>query len=146
MTPTTPFQPLQGVRVLDLSRVLAGPVCSMILADLGADVIKVERPGQGDDTREWGPPFIDSMDGMSAYFASVNRNKRSLTLDMTRPAGRDVLNKLIERSHVLLENFLPASAAKLGLTTEHLHAINPQLVVCTISGFGRTGPWSQRPG
>ncbi|MBI3462113.1 MAG: CoA transferase, partial [Planctomycetes bacterium] len=140
------FLPLETVRVLDLSRVLAGPVCSMLLADLGADVIKVERPGRGDDTREWGPPFIEGMDGMSAYFASVNRNKRSITLDMTQPEGREPLVKLIEQSDVLLENFQSSSAAKLELTPEHLHAINPRLIVCSISGFGRNGPWSQQPG
>ncbi len=140
---------MSGVRVLDLSRVLAGPVCSMVLADLGADVIKVERPGRGDDTREWGPPFIErpvQLAGMSAYFAAVNRNKRSLTLDMARPAGREVLDKVIARSDVLLENFLPPSAAKLRLTPADLHAINPRLVVCSISGFGRTGPWAESPG
>jgi len=145
----TSFQPLAGIRVLDLSRVLAGPVCSMVLADLGAAVIKVERPGRGDDTREWGPPFIDQpseLAGMSAYFASVNRNKRSLTLDMGLPAGRDVLVKLIDRSDVLLENFLPSTAAKFDLEPDRLHAINPRLVVCSISGFGRTGPWRESPG
>lgn len=129
------LQPLRGIRVLDLSRVLAGPVCSMVLADLGADVIKVERPGRGDDTREWGPPFIDSpseLAGMSAYFASVNRNKRSLTLDMGQPAGREVLVKLIERSDVLLENFLPSTAAKFGLEPHQLHAINPQLIAWAV--------------
>src|SRR5262245_57493942 len=95
---TDVFQPLNGIRVLDLTRVLAGPICSMVLADLGADVIKVERPGQGDDTRSWGPPFIQdpaALAGMSAYFASVNRNKRSLTLDLAKAEGRDVLAKLI---------------------------------------------------
>jgi formyl-CoA transferase len=143
---TNTFQPLTGLRVLDLSRVLAGPACSMVLADLGADVVKVERPGRGDDTREWGPPFIDSMDGMSAYFASVNRNKRSLTLDMTKHAGHEVLRKLIRASDVLIENFLPSSAAKLELTPEHLSQLNPRLVVCSISGFGRTGPWREQPG
>jgi crotonobetainyl-CoA:carnitine CoA-transferase CaiB-like acyl-CoA transferase len=121
----------------------------MVLADLGADVIKVERPGRGDDTREWGPPFVDQpseLAGMSAYFASVNRNKRSLTLDMGQPAGREVLEKLIEQSDVLLENFLPAAAAKFGLEPTHLHAINPRLIVCSISGFGRTGPLADSPG
>jgi crotonobetainyl-CoA:carnitine CoA-transferase CaiB-like acyl-CoA transferase len=147
--PDRSVQPLTGIRVLDLSRVLAGPVCSMILADLGADVIKVERPGRGDDTREWGPPFIDQpgeLAGMSAYFASVNRNKRSLTLDMGLPAGREVLVKLIEQSDVLLENFLPSTAARFGLEPDQLHAINPRLIVCSISGFGRTGPLAESPG
>ncbi len=147
--PSRPFQPLAGIRILDLSRVLAGPVCSMVLADLGADVIKVEQTGRGDDTREWGPPFIDEpaeLAGMSAYFASVNRNKRSIALDLAKSAGRDLLVRLIERSDVLLENFLPAVAAKFGLTPDDLHAINPQLIVCSISGFGRTGPSRDQPG
>jgi crotonobetainyl-CoA:carnitine CoA-transferase CaiB-like acyl-CoA transferase len=139
-------QPLNGVRVLDLSRVLAGPFCSMILADLGADVIKVERPGRGDDTREWGPPFIDGRDDMSAYFASVNRNKRSVTLDLGNPAGRPILEKMIARSDVLLENFLPSSATRIGLSPDQLQRINPRLVACSISGFGRTGPLADVPG
>jgi formyl-CoA transferase len=143
------IQPLTGIRVLDLTRVLAGPVCSMILGDLGADVIKVERPGRGDDTRQWGPPFIEhplELAGMSAYFAAVNRNKRSITLDMGQSAGREVLVKLIERSDAVLENFLPAAATKLGLAPSDLHAINPRLIVCSISGFGRTGPLADSPG
>ncbi len=144
--PNSVTQPLNGVRVLDLSRVLAGPFCSMILADLGAQVIKVERPGRGDDTREWGPPFIDARDGMSAYFAAVNRNKRSVTLDLGNDASRPVLEKLIARSDVLLENFLPSATAKLGLIGDQLRRINPRLVVCSISGFGRTGPWANVPG
>jgi len=141
--------PLDGVRVLDLSRVLAGPVCTMVLADLGADVVKVERPGSGDDTRAWGPPFIEQpaqLAGMSAYFASVNRNKRSLTLDLVQPAGREVLIKLIESSDVVVENFLPSVAAKFNLTPEKLKVINPRLIVCSISGFGRTGPNAESPG
>lgn len=143
------FAPLRGVRIVDLSRVLAGPICSMILADLGADVIKVERPGSGDDTRAWGPPFVRepaSLAGMSAYFASVNRNKRSLSLDLARPEGREILLKLVARSQAVIENFLPSSAAKLGLSPEDLHAVNPELIVCSISGFGRTGPWREQPG
>lgn len=136
-------QPLVGIRVLDLSRVLAGPFCSMVLADLGASVIKVERPGVGDDTRAWGPPFRD---GISAYFASVNRNNRSLTLDMRQPAGCRILEQLVKRSDVLLENFLPGSAAKLGLIPERLRELNPRLVACSISGFGRTGPWADERG
>jgi crotonobetainyl-CoA:carnitine CoA-transferase CaiB-like acyl-CoA transferase len=121
----------------------------MVLADLGANVIKVERPGLGDDTRAWGPPFISDtpgLNGMSAYFASVNRNKRSLTLDIARPEGREVLHRLIARADVLLENFLPSSAAKLGILPEDLRGLNPNLTVCSISGFGRTGPWNEQPG
>jgi crotonobetainyl-CoA:carnitine CoA-transferase CaiB-like acyl-CoA transferase len=143
------FQPLHGIRVLDLSRVLAGPICSMVLADLGADVIKVERPGHGDDTRSWGPPFIQdpaALAGMSAYFASVNRNKRSLALNIGTPEGRRVLEKMITQCDVLLENFLPSSAAKLGIAPENLRRLNPNLVACSISGFGRTGPWNDQPG
>jgi crotonobetainyl-CoA:carnitine CoA-transferase CaiB-like acyl-CoA transferase len=143
------FQPLAGIRVLDLSRVLAGPLCSMVLADLGADVIKVERPGHGDDTRAWGPPFVEPpspLAGMSAYFASVNRNKRSLSLDLSKPEGREILKKLTERSDVVLENFLPSTAVKLGLAPQNLQAWNPRLIVCSITGFGHTGAWREQPG
>lgn len=134
---------LGGVRVLDASRVLAGPFCTQILGDLGADVVKVERPGAGDETRGWGPPFVD---GLSAYFLSCNRNKRSLTLDLGRPEGAEVFRKLAERSDVVLENFRPSSAAKLGLGVARLHAANPRLIVGSISGFGRTGPLADEPG
>jgi crotonobetainyl-CoA:carnitine CoA-transferase CaiB-like acyl-CoA transferase len=135
--------PLAGVRVLDASRVLAGPLCGMILGDLGADVIKIERPGSGDETRAWGPPFQNDL---SAYYLSCNRNKRSVTLDLMHAEGRHLLAELARQSDVLLENFLPASAAKLGLTPAALHAINPRLIVCSISGFGRTGPLREAPG
>lgn len=136
-------RPLAGVRVLDLTRVLAGPYCTMILADLGAHVIKVERPNAGDDTRSWGPPFVDDM---SAYFASVNRNKRSLSLDIAEPAGREVLDRLLERSDAVIENFLPETADRLRLTTDHFRSVNPRIIVCSITGFGRTGPWRNLPG
>jgi len=135
--------PLAGVRVLDLSRVLAGPFCSMILGDLGAEVLKVERPGQGDETRTWGPPFWH---GLSAYYLSCNRNKKGLSLDLAQPDGRKLLSDLLCQSDVLLENFLPSSAAKLGLTPEQVLKLNPRLVVCSISGFGRTGPMRDAPG
>src|SRR5438445_3728343 len=135
--------PLAGVRVLDASRVLAGPFCGQILGDLGAEVVKVERPGSGDETRTWGPPFAGPL---SAYFLSCNRNKKGLALDLSRPEGVDIFLGLAERSDVLLENFRPASAARLGLNPEKLHARNPRLVICTISGFGRTGPMSDLPG
>ena len=137
--------PLAGLRVLDLSRVLAGPVCCQLLADLGADVVKVERPGLGDDTRQWGPPFVDG-DGPSAYFLSANRSKRSLAVDLARLEARPVLDDLVRRADVLVENFLPASLEKLGLTAERLAEQNPRLVSCSISGYGRTGPWSDVPG
>ena len=135
--------PLFSIRVLDASRVLAGPFCGQLLADLGAEVIKVERPGQGDETRAWGPPFAGAL---SAYFLSCNRNKKALTLDLAKPEGLNIFGRLISRSDVLLENFRSATAEKLGLSPERLLAQNPRLVVCSISGFGRTGPWSDLPG
>jgi crotonobetainyl-CoA:carnitine CoA-transferase CaiB-like acyl-CoA transferase len=135
--------PLSTVRVLDASRVLAGPFCGQLLADLGADVIKVERPGQGDETRAWGPPFAGDL---SAYFLSCNRGKRAITLDLARPEGLELLYRLVQKSDVLLENFRSASAKKLGLNPERLLTENPRLIVCSISGFGRTGPWSDVPG
>lgn len=138
-----PSAPLADVRVLDASRVLAGPFCGMILGDLGAEVIKVERPGQGDETRAWGPPFWNDL---SAYFLSCNRNKKAITLDLANPDGRRILLDLVRRCDVWLDNFLPASAARLGITPEHLHRENPRLIVCSITGFGQTGPWRDVPG
>lgn len=138
-------RPLSGLRVLDLSRVLAGPICCQLLADLGADVVKVERPGTGDDTRRWGPPFLDG-DGPSAYYLSANRGKRSLALDLASLPGRAVLDDLIRRADVLVENFLPDSLDKLGLRPERLAELNPELVSCSISGYGRTGPLADVPG
>src|SRR5437868_1718851 len=135
--------PLAGVRVLDASRVLAGPFCGQMLGDLGAEVLKVERPGQGDETRAWGPPFCGDY---SAYFLSCNRNKKGLTLDLSKPEGLELFYQLAEKSDVLLENFRPASAGKLGLSPAKLQARNRRLIVCSISGFGRTGPWSAWPG
>lgn len=137
--------PLQGLKVLDLSRVLAGPVCTQLLADLGADVVKVERPGAGDDTRQWGPPFVPD-GGPSGYFISCNRGKRSLALDLAHPAGHEVVDDLIRTADVLVENFLPDSLVRLGLTPERLRQINPSLVACSISGYGRTGPLAAVPG
>ena len=139
--------PLAGVRVLDASRVLAGPFCGQVLGDLGADVIKVERPGSGDETRGWGPPFADLPAGpLSAYFLSCNRNKRAVTIDLAKPEGRQLFEGLACRSDVVLENFRADSAARLGLTPERLLALQPRLVVCSISGFGRTGPLRDLPG
>lgn len=135
--------PLAGVRVLDASRVLAGPFCGMILGDLGAEVFKIERPGAGDDTRGWGPPFFH---GLSAYFMSCNRNKKALTLDLAQVEGRKLFLDLAQRCDILLENFLPASAKKLGLTAAGLHHVNPRLIICSISGFGHTGPLRDVPG
>lgn len=141
--PPDPHPPLHGVRVLDAARVLAGPFCGQLLGDLGADVIKVERPGSGDDTRGWGPPFLGDL---SAYFLSCNRNKRSVTLDVAAPEGNDLFHALLAKSDVLIENFRSDSAGKLGLTPDTLLARHPRLVVCSISGFGRTGPLKDAPG
>lgn len=129
-------RPLDGLRVLDLSRVLSGPFCSMWLADLGAEVVKIERPGEGDDTRAFGPPFLE---GESAYFMSINRGKKSVTLDMKHKAARDILWRLVARSDVLVENFRPGALARLGFTEEALRARNPRLIVASISGYGQTG-------
>jgi crotonobetainyl-CoA:carnitine CoA-transferase CaiB-like acyl-CoA transferase len=135
--------PLAKLRVLDASRVLAGPFCGQILGDLGAEVIKVERPGAGDETRGWGPPFVGEL---SAYYLSCNRNKKAITLDLSQPAGLQLFYDLAKKSDVVLENFRAASADKLGVSPAKLHGQNPRLIVCSISGFGRTGPWSDLPG
>jgi crotonobetainyl-CoA:carnitine CoA-transferase CaiB-like acyl-CoA transferase len=135
--------PLTDIRVLDASRVLAGPYCGQILGDLGAEVIKVERPGSGDETRGWGPPFAGDL---SAYFLSCNRNKKAVTLDLSQPDGLQLFYQLAKKSDILLENFRAASADKLGVSPAILLAQNPRLIICSISGFGRTGPWSDLPG
>jgi formyl-CoA transferase len=135
---------LSGIRVLDLTRVLAGPYCTMVLGDLGADILKVEEPSKGDDTRQWGPPFVRN--GLSAYFISANRNKRSLTLDLRSPQGQQVLRELIAKSDVLVENFKTGTLERMGFGWEELQKIKPDLVYCTITGFGYTGPYSARPG
>ncbi|MBL8478602.1 MAG: CoA transferase [Sterolibacteriaceae bacterium] len=145
---------LAGLRVLDLSRVLAGPWASQLLGDLGAEVIKVEKPGQdgkgGDDTRGWGPPWLDDGDGKptvdAAYFLCTNRNKRSLTVDMTRPEGQAILRELAARSDVVLENFKVGGLMAYGLDYASLAAINPKLVYCSITGFGQDGPYAARAG
>jgi crotonobetainyl-CoA:carnitine CoA-transferase CaiB-like acyl-CoA transferase len=131
------MRPLDGLVVLDFSRVLAGPYCTMQLADLGARVIKIEQPGRGDDTRAWGPPFAG---GESAYFLSVNRNKESLALDLKHPRARPILDALLSRADVLVENFRPGTMARLGLGYDAIHARHPRMVFCSISGFGQTGP------
>jgi crotonobetainyl-CoA:carnitine CoA-transferase CaiB-like acyl-CoA transferase len=136
---------LAGIRVLDFSRVLAGPFCTMLLGDLGAEVIKVENPSGGDDTRHWGPPWAGDS-GLSAYFASVNRNKRSLTLNLKSQTGRDLARQLATKSHILIENFKAGQMAEFGLGYEDLKQINPALVYCSITGFGQTGPYRDRPG
>jgi len=135
--------PLADVTVLDLSRVLSGPFCTMQLADLGARVIKIEQPGRGDDTRAWGPPFPG---GESAYYLSINRNKESLSLDLKHPAARPIVDRLIDRADVLVENFRPGTADRLGLSYAQLHEHAPRLVYCSISGFGQTGPRRDAPG
>jgi crotonobetainyl-CoA:carnitine CoA-transferase CaiB-like acyl-CoA transferase len=141
---------LSHLRVLDLSRVLAGPWASQVLADLGADVIKVERPGAGDETRAWGPPWLRDAGGgetgESAYFASANRGKRSVTLDLSRPEGQAIVHRLLERSDVLLENYKVGALARWGLGWEHVSARHPRVVYCSISGFGQTGPYARRAG
>jgi crotonobetainyl-CoA:carnitine CoA-transferase CaiB-like acyl-CoA transferase len=139
------MQPLQGIRVLDLSRVLAGPYCTMVLGDLGADVIKVESP-EGDETRGWGPPFAGDAPGESAYYLCVNRNKRGIMVDFKTAEGREVIHGLICRSDVLVENFRPGSLARFSLDYESASALNPSLIYCSITGFGQTGPLRDKPG
>ncbi len=143
--PTTPTGPLRGLRVFDLSRVLAGPTCAQMLADLGADVIKIERPGAGDDTRGFAPPLMPGTKE-SAYFVGVNRNKRSVTLDIATARGQEIARALIAKSDILVENFKVGALAKYGLGYEQLHADFPRLVYCSITGFGQTGPYAPRPG
>lgn len=142
---TIPFmpQPLDGFRILDLSRVLAGPYCTMLLGDLGAEVIKVERPGVGDDTRAWGPPFAD---GESAYYLCANRNKKSITVNLKSPAGQEIIRQLARISDVLVENYKVGELAALGLGYEDLKQLNPGLVYCSITGYGQTGPDKDLPG
>jgi formyl-CoA transferase len=128
---------LAGIRVVDLTRALAGPYCTLMLADHGAEVIKVEQPGTGDETRSWAPPHIN---GVSAYYLSINRNKRSVTLDLKHPDGAKVLERLIERADVVVENFSPGTLARLGFPKERIRAVNPRAIFCQISGFGQDGP------
>jgi formyl-CoA transferase len=135
--------PLDGLRVVDLSRALSGPLCAMLLGDLGAEVIKVEEPGTGDDSRHWGPPF---QNGESAYFLSCNRNKRGMTLNLKREEAREALWRLIERGDVLIENFRPGLMTTFGFGYEAVHARNPRLVYCSISAYGQDGPEASRPG
>jgi len=135
--------PLSGVTVLDLSRVLAGPYATQLLGDMGADVWKVERPGSGDETRAWGPPFVG---GESAYFLSVNRNKRSAALDFTDPAHRDAILAAARSADIVVENFLPGDLERFGLAPAQLRAANPDLVVCSITGYGQDGPYAALPG
>ena len=136
---------LAGIRVLDLSRVLAGPWATQILGDLGAEIVKIERPGTGDDTRAWGPPYVKDA-GYSAYYASTNRNKRSVTVDLAHAAGQELIVALARKSDVLVENFKVGGAARLGLDYATISTINPRLIYCSITGFGQTGPYAPRAG
>ncbi|EAL88336.1 CAIB/BAIF family enzyme [Aspergillus fumigatus] len=144
--------PLKGIRVLDMTRVLAGPYCTQILGDLGADIIKVEHPVRGDDTRAWGPPYAKYIDGShdgpgeSAYFLAVNRNKRSIGLSFAHKSGVEILHKLAKECDVLVENYLPGTLKKYGLDYETLRSINPRLIYASITGYGQTGPYSNRAG
>ena len=141
---------LSGITVLDLSRILAGPWATQVLGDLGADIIKVERPGSGDDTRGWGPPFLRDADSGAnadaAYYLCANRNKRSVTIDFTTPEGRGIVLDLARRADVLIENFKVGGLAAYGLDYESLKQINPRLIYCSITGFGQSGPYAARPG
>ena len=147
---STEGQPLEGVRVLDLSRILAGPWAAQTLADLGAEVIKVERPEVGDDTRHWGPPYQKDADGNdtenAAYFASANRGKKSIAVDFTQPEGQEIVRRIARHSDVLIENFKLGGLDKYGLDYDSLRQINPGLVYCSITGFGQTGPYAARAG
>lgn len=136
------MKPLEGIRVLDLTRALAGPFCTLMLGDYGADVIKIEIPGAGDDTRHWGPPFVGEE---SAYFLSINRNKRSLTLNFKDPEAIKIFLQLAKDADVIVENFTPGVMARFGLDYETVKGVNPKIVYCSISGFGQTGPYQSRP-
>lgn len=141
---------LHGIRVLDLSRVLAGPWCTQTLADLGADVIKIERPGTGDDTRTWGPPFLKDQDGQdtaeAAYYLGANRNKRSITCDIAQAGGQALVRELVAHCDIFVENFKVGDMARYGLDYASLRAINPRLVYCSVTGYGQTGPYRERAG
>lgn len=141
---------LDGIRILDLSRVLAGPWCTQTLADLGADVIKIERPGTGDDTRTWGPPFLKDAQGLetqeAAYYLGANRNKRSVTCDIATPEGQALIRELVAHCAVFVENFKVGDMARYGLDYQSIKAINPRIVYCSVTGFGQTGPYADRAG
>ena len=135
--------PLEGIRVVDLTRILAGPYCTMMLGDMGAEVIKIENPDGGDDTRSWGPPFLN---GVSTYFLSINRNKKSLTLNLKDERGKGLLRDLIRKGDVMVENFRPGALEKLGFSWEEIHRLNPRMIFASLSGFGQTGPRKSEPG
>jgi crotonobetainyl-CoA:carnitine CoA-transferase CaiB-like acyl-CoA transferase len=148
--PRPPDAPLSGIRVLDLTRILAGPTATQLLGDLGADIIKVEHPLRGDDTRGWGPPYLEGKDGtiadLSAYFIAANRNKRSLAVDMADPRGQALVRRLISLSDVVIENFKTGNLRKYRLSYEDLKADHPRLIYCSITGYGQTGPYADRVG
>ncbi len=135
---------LSDITVIDVSRVLAGPYCTMMLGDFGAEIIKIEQPGRGDETRHWGPPFTET--GQSAYFLCANRNKRSMTLNLKHPRGQEILRELVRQGDVLVENFKAGTMERLGLGYESLREINPGLIYCAITGYGQDGPYRDRPG
>ena len=141
---------LAGIKVLDLSRVLAGPWCTQVLADLGADVVKVERPGLGDDTRQWGPPFLKDAEGndttQASYFTACNRNKRSVTIDMATPEGQALIKQMALQADIVVENFKVGGLKQYGLDHESLRALNPRLIYCSVTGFGQDGPYAERAG
>ncbi len=141
---------LAGIKVLDISRVLAGPWCTQILADLGADVVKVERPGVGDDTRQWGPPFLKDADGndthQASYYTACNRNKRSVTIDMASPDGQALIKQMALEADIVVENFKVGGLKQYGLDHESLRALNPRLIYCSVTGFGQDGPYAERAG
>ncbi len=145
-----PTGPLVGLKVLDLSRILAGPTCTQLLGDMGAEIWKIERPGRGDDTRHWGPPFLQDADGNdtqeSAYYLSANRSKRSLAIDLATQEGQDVIRRLACHADILVENFKPGDLKRRGLDHDSLSALNPRLIYASITGFGQTGPYAHRPG
>ncbi len=142
--------PLEGLRVFDLTRILAGPTCTQLLGDLGAEVIKIERPGQGDDTRKWGPPYVKDSEGQdteaSAYYLSSNRNKRSVTIDFAKPEGQALARRLLRDCDILVENFKTGGLAKYGLGYDDVKAEAPHLIYCSVTGFGQTGPYRKRAG
>jgi crotonobetainyl-CoA:carnitine CoA-transferase CaiB-like acyl-CoA transferase len=137
------MKPLDGIRVVDLSRILAGPYCSMLLSDFGAEIVKIENPDKGDDTRAYGPPFLD---GESVYFLSINRGKKSLTLNLKTPEAREILTKLIKNSDVLLENFRKDFLSSIGFGYDEVAKLNPKIIYASVTGYGHTGPWADRPG
>lgn len=150
MSTNAPRSALTGIKVLDLSRVLAGPWCTQMLADLGADVVKVERPVVGDDTRHWGPPFLRNDAGettqQASYYTSCNRNKRSITIDMAKPEGQKLIRQMAAEADVLVENFKVGGLKQYGLDYESLKAVNPRLIYCSVTGFGQDGPYAERAG